>query len=39
MAKFVRKLKSKTDQLYTNQPIICIQERNDKKPWEESEVH
>eukprot|EP01022_Parablepharisma_sp_SALTPOND_P000862 TRINITY_DN105159_c0_g1_i1.p2 TRINITY_DN105159_c0_g1~~TRINITY_DN105159_c0_g1_i1.p2 ORF type:complete len:607 (-),score=46.39 TRINITY_DN105159_c0_g1_i1:7835-9655(-) len=38
MEKFVRRLEKRTDKLYADQPLIYIQEINDKHPWQEIEV-
>ncbi len=38
MDKFVRRLEKRADKLYKDQPLMYIQEINDKKPWQETEV-
>ena len=36
--KFIKKITESSDELYEDQPIICIQEVNEAKPWKELEV-
>ena len=36
--KFIEKITKLSDELYEDQPIICIQELNEAKPWKELEV-
>jgi len=37
MEKFIKRIEKRKDSLYFDEPLISVQEINDKKPWQENE--